>query len=396
MSKRSYPGVLQTSPSFKRLLPEVNSPIKNGSPIGGMLSRASSNRSLLQDDDLSIGSSSSQKSMVTPRLSRAAVVVKEARNELAHLRADLRQNSCRVLTRLDTIGAPNIIEGAKIGSLEQVRDDLRQDDMESWCKRRGKSNSKKMTMEDKRVLRKWFLKMDADGSGEVSIEELQDPLLSAGVLKSTAEIKNMLNHVEHTEDGEVSFENFLKAVNSSKNCKKDKMKNLQKMSADSMFSMDTLLSQERRRALLKGIIDDATTRQKEVEIALQGIADVDGSPVEKKSKGSRKIKGPRDLDSMYREHEDQVNTHNDFVSALESVMSDKFRMLKHRNDQLQGHKRRNRVVAGFNFSNNGRGGTPESLPSSEQLDIRNITTDKMRDVSEMQQKFSISNFESSA
>lgn len=396
MSKRSYPGVLQTSPSFKRLLPEVNSPIKNGSPTGGMLSRASSNRSLLQDDDLSIGSSSSQKSMVTPRLSRAAVVVKEARNELAHLRADLRQNSCRVLTRLDTIGAPNIIEGAKIGSLEQVRDDLRQDDMESWCKRRGKSNSKKMTMEDKRVLRKWFLKMDADGSGEVSIEELQDPLLSAGVLKSTAEIKNMLNHVEHTEDGEVSFENFLKAVNSSKNCKKDKMKNLQKMSADSMFSMDTLLSQERRRALLKGIIDDATTRQKEVEIALQGIADVDGSPVEKKSKGSRKIKGPRDLDSMYREHEDQVNTHNDFVSALESVMSDKFRMLKHRNDQLQGHKRRNRVVAGFNFSNNGRGGTPESLPSSEQLDIRNITTDKMRDVSEMQQKFSISNFESSA
>lgn len=396
MSKRSYPGVLQTSPSFKRLLPEVNSPIKNGSPIGGMLSRASSNRSLLQDDDLSIGSSSSQKSMVTPRLSRAAVVVKEARNELAHLRADLRQNSCRVLTRLDTIGAPNIIEGAKIGSLEQVRDDLRQDDMESWCKRRGKSNSKKMTMEDKRVLRKWFLKMDADGSGEVSIEELQDPLLSAGVLKSTAEIKNMLNHVEHTEDGEVSFENFLKAVNSSKNCKKDKMKNLQKMSADSMFSMDTLLSQERRRALLKGIIDDATTRQKEVEIALQGIADLDGSPVEKKSKGSRKIKGPRDLDSMYREHEDQVNTHNDFVSALESVMSDKFRMLKHRNDQLQGHKRRNRVVAGFNFSNNGRGGTPESLPSSEQLDIRNITTDKMRDVSEMQQKFSISNFESSA
>lgn len=396
MSKRSYPGVLQTSPSFKRLLPEVNSPIKNGSPTGGMLSRASSNRSLLQDDDLSIGSSSSQKSMVTPRLSRAAVVVKEARNELAHLRADLRQNSCRVLTRLDTIGAPNIIEGAKIGSLEQVRDDLRQDDMESWCKRRGKSNSKKMTMEDKRVLRKWFLKMDADGSGEVSIEELQDPLLSAGVLKSTAEIKNMLNDVEHTEDGEVSFENFLKAVNSSKNCKKDKMKNLQKMSADSMFSMDTLLSQERRRALLKGIIDDATTRQKEVEIALQGIADVDGSPVEKKSKGSRKIKGPRDLDSMYREHEDQVNTHNDFVSALESVMSDKFRMLKHRNDQLQGHKRRNRVVAGFNFSNNGRGGTPESLPSSEQLDIRNITTDKMRDVSEMQQKFSISNFESSA
>ena len=396
MSKRSYPGVLQTSPSSKRLLPEVNSPIKNGSPTGGILSRASSNRSLLQDDDLSIGSSSSQKSKVTPRLSRAAVVVKEARNELAHLRADLRQNSCRVLTRLDTIGAPNIIEGAKIGSLEQVRDDLRQDDMENWCKRRGKSNPKKMTMEDKRVLRKWFLKMDADGSGEVSIEELQDPLLSAGVLKSTAEIKNMLNDVEHTEDGEVSFENFLKAVNSSKNCKKDKMKNLQKMSADSMFSMDTLLSQERRRALLKGIIDDATTRQKEIEIALQGIADVDGSPIEKKSKGSRKIKGPRDLDSMYREHEDQVHNHNDFVSALESVMSDKFRMLKHRNDQLQGHKRRNRVVAGFNFSNNGRSGTPENQPSSEQLDIRNITTDKMRDVSEMQQKFSISNFESSA
>ena len=167
--------------------------------------------------------------------------------------------------------------------------------------------------------------------------------------------------VEHTEEGEVTFDNFLKAVHTSKNCNKSRMKKLQTMSSDKIFAMDTLLSQERRRMLLKGIIDDAVTRQRDVDaMLLQSDADIEQRHLLSRDGTRQNISGTKlnkkqakDIESILREHENQVSDHNDFVGALEAVMTEKFRLLKHRNDHVQGHnKRRQKVVAGFNFSNN--------------------------------------------
>ena len=269
-------------------------------------------------------------------------VVQEARSEMNEMKKCLRRDHSRVLTRVVSTGPTSFVENAKLGSLDQIKDDLRKDELESWFKKHAKKDPSNLSMAEKRNLRKWFLKMDIDGSGEVGVDELQDPLLSAGVFKSRADIEKMLRTVEMNDDNEVTFDNFLRAVSNSKACKKDKMKNLQVMSSDKYFSMDTLLSQERRKALLKGIVDDAKVRQNKQESIL-----TEGG--EGSTKTSKKLK-----ESVQREYEDQLSYHNDFVASLETVLADKFRLLRHRREILnggaRGRRKREKLTASFSFS----------------------------------------------
>lgn len=270
-------------------------------------------------------------------------VVQEAKQELEDLKKCMRRDNSKVLKRVKS-GPSDFVVNAKLGSIDQIRDDLRCDQIESWCKSRAKAEPSHLSMSEKRALRKWFLKMDADGSGEVGVDELQDPLLSSGVVKSRSDIEHMLRSVVMNENNEVTFDNFLKAINNSKYCKKDKIKNLQVMSSNQNFAMETLLSQERRRILLKGIVDDATERQQQLEMLLNDSGD-----------GSQKI-SKKMKESIIRDHEDQVNDHNDFVHALEQVLADKFRLLRHRNESVNGansRARRQKVTAGFSFSKDG-------------------------------------------
>ncbi len=41
-------------------------------------------------------------------------------------------------------------------------------------------------------MKKWFDLLDSDGSGELSVEEFQDPLLSMGLVESSEEISRMI------------------------------------------------------------------------------------------------------------------------------------------------------------------------------------------------------------
>lgn len=299
------------------------------------------------DDDYSSATTDSagSGSMKSSRYGRINVI-NEARSDLMELKKCMRRDNSRVLSRVGSIGPANIVENPTLGSIDQMRDDLRKDELEHWFRKHKKKNPSTLSMAEKRNLRKWFLKMDTDGSGEVGADELQDPLLSAGVVKSKKDIEMMLKTVEMNEDKEVTFDNFLKAVNNSKNCKKDKMKNLQVMSSDQFFSMETLLSQERRRMLLKGIVDDAKERQLKQEAALEG----DGGYA-KFTKRQREI--------MQRQHDDQVSDHNDFVNSLEIVLADKFRLMKHRREVISrgsnGRRKKDKLSAEFSFSESSDG-----------------------------------------
>ena len=51
---------------------------------------------------------------------------------------------------------------------------------DTWMARRGLKTCFEFTREQKRELKRWFNFLDADGSGEINIEELEDPLLSTG------------------------------------------------------------------------------------------------------------------------------------------------------------------------------------------------------------------------
>ena len=54
---------------------------------------------------------------------------------------------------------------------------------DAWMTRHGLKTGFEFTREQKRELKRWFNFLDADGSGEINIEELEDPLLSTGVLR---------------------------------------------------------------------------------------------------------------------------------------------------------------------------------------------------------------------
>ncbi|KAK3261868.1 hypothetical protein CYMTET_29247 [Cymbomonas tetramitiformis] len=62
------------------------------------------------------------------------------------------------------------------------------------------------------MLRKWFDSMDADGSGEISADELQDPLMSTGIARNRQEVEYVVSTVDDDGSGEIGFEEFLRLL----------------------------------------------------------------------------------------------------------------------------------------------------------------------------------------
>jgi len=82
----------------------------------------------------------------------------------------------------------------------------------AWLSRRGKG--KKMATEMTRVsmLRDWFEALDADGSGDISVDELEEPLISIGLCGSKGELEDMISKYDSSGDGEIDFQEFVKMV----------------------------------------------------------------------------------------------------------------------------------------------------------------------------------------
>ena len=145
--------------------------------------------------------------------------------------------------------AESTIDHPKLGSIEEKLEDFRQSEYEEWVRKRGKEMKQNYSNADKRMLRKWFRALDYDGSGEVNVEELQDPLLSSGILKTREQVVRVLANVDKNNTMGIDFEEFLLALGANKFADDTKIKKLQQMSADPFFDTDTLLTAERRNKL---------------------------------------------------------------------------------------------------------------------------------------------------
>lgn len=88
------------------------------------------------------------------------------------------------------------LDHPKLGSLEEKMEDIRIEQYEEHFRKRGKAQNLKHTNKDKRILRKWFQELDQDGSGEVNVEELLDPMLSSGILKTREQVVRVLANVD--------------------------------------------------------------------------------------------------------------------------------------------------------------------------------------------------------
>ncbi|KAK3258674.1 hypothetical protein CYMTET_32287 [Cymbomonas tetramitiformis] len=60
---------------------------------------------------------------------------------------------------------------------------------------------------------RWFDILDYDGSGEISLEELEDPLISTGIVNSREECQSFIRTVDQDGSGEIGFKEFLKLLN---------------------------------------------------------------------------------------------------------------------------------------------------------------------------------------
>lgn len=208
------------------------------------------------------------------------------------------------------------IDHPALDSVHEKMEDLRQEECEKWCILHGKAINEKYTNLEKRMLRKWFKELDYDGSGEVSVEELQDPMLSSGILKTREQVVRVLANVDRNGTMGIDFEEFLVALGANKLADKQKLKKLQEMSAHPHFSVDTLITEERRKKLLKSILKQSQNRQAEID-ALYRKYD--------KPKLTRKEREGwvRELELVEDRQARSVALHVKYLQALDGVLEDK-------------------------------------------------------------------------
>ncbi|KAL3667510.1 hypothetical protein V7S43_007730 [Phytophthora oleae] len=78
-----------------------------------------------------------------------------------------------------------------------------------WLDKHGRNSNLKATREQLALIRRWFDSLDADGSGEVGLDELEDPLVSVGLAGSRDDVQHLIEEVDVNGTGGVTFEAFL-------------------------------------------------------------------------------------------------------------------------------------------------------------------------------------------
>lgn len=61
-------------------------------------------------------------------------------------------------------------------------------------------------------LKTWFDFIDADGSGEIDVDELEDPLTSLGLATTRDEVQRLVEVVDADNSGEIGFEEFVAVI----------------------------------------------------------------------------------------------------------------------------------------------------------------------------------------
>ncbi|KAG1712455.1 hypothetical protein DVH05_000203 [Phytophthora capsici] len=90
-----------------------------------------------------------------------------------------------------------------------LHDQLLHFDQNAWLTKHAKQPKFQFTGEQKRMLRQWFNALDTDKSGKISVEELEDPMLSIGIVNDTREIQQIVNKLDKDSNGQIDFQEFV-------------------------------------------------------------------------------------------------------------------------------------------------------------------------------------------
>ncbi|KAF0699755.1 Aste57867_9682 [Aphanomyces stellatus] len=85
-----------------------------------------------------------------------------------------------------------------------------------WLTKHGRPSGMKEQREKMVLMRRWFEFLDTDGSGEIGLNELEDPLVSVGLAKCRMDVRKLIQTVDDSDNGEVNFDEFLSMMHGNK------------------------------------------------------------------------------------------------------------------------------------------------------------------------------------
>ena len=102
---------------------------------------------------------------------------------------------------------------------EEIRDETREKkdvskkikhsfDQHRWLVQHGHKAQQQKKQAHLKRLRQWWEFLDADGGGTLSVDELEDPLVSVGLARGRADVEKLIEIHDTSGEGELSFENF--------------------------------------------------------------------------------------------------------------------------------------------------------------------------------------------
>ena len=96
--------------------------------------------------------------------------------------------------------------------------------MHNWLAKHGKDEYIDFTKEHRRELIKVFNQLDEDGSKEIGVNELEDPLIALGLVSSREQVEKMVSELD--ENMSIEFDEFLQLVKGGKKTKETIEKNI--------------------------------------------------------------------------------------------------------------------------------------------------------------------------
>mmetsp|Transcript_26577 Transcript_26577/g.39484 ORF Transcript_26577/g.39484 Transcript_26577/m.39484 type:complete len:573 (+) Transcript_26577:216-1934(+) len=147
------------------------------------------------------------------------------------------------------------------------QDDILHEHWESWAQKHRYKLGSRFSLQEVRELREWFVSLDKDGGGTVGIEELLEPLLSAGIFRSREDVEALIKRVDGDNSGDINLEEFLCMFENKSICDADGVELLKRLTRppEGGFSTRMVLSEERRRRMMRGVVDEMAYRTSTVD-----------------------------------------------------------------------------------------------------------------------------------
>ncbi|DBA00183.1 TPA: hypothetical protein N0F65_007808 [Lagenidium giganteum] len=233
-------------------------------------------------------------------------------------RQEIDREDERLRTWWKTEPEAGVDHGARARKLQE---DMFRFEQNAWLGKHAKHRRFEFSAEQKRMLRQWFDALDSDGSGMISVEELEDPMLSIGIVTDAKEVQEIMSRVDKNDNGLIDFDEFVDFLTPHSKSNKGSMEKHEAMflqltkkmehQSSGFLEINTQLSMERRRFIL-----DAITRERDDAMQLPDLKTLAESK-HSSNAGSRHMKSiarKKKLKAMECRH--QMDTR---LSALEKV-----------------------------------------------------------------------------